>query len=156
MFFSVLALFWDRVSQGSPECHGTYSVDQAGLETGDQPASACWVLGLKMWAVYTPCLSLSKCTLKDLSLLLLLGRSLRLQGKRIVLILYLCVFLGTVFPFMVKVHALFFFSVDFQNANSSESIVCAILYYVSNFGTVFLLWKVCILLLNYNQIYFRR
>lgn len=63
---------------------------------------------------------------------------MRPHGERIVLILDLCVFLGTAFPFMVKVHA-FFFSVDFQNANSSKSIVCAILYYVSDFGTAFVL-----------------
>jgi hypothetical protein len=47
-----LSLFWclvfrDRVSLGSPGCPGTHSVDQAGLELRNPPASASYVLGLK-------------------------------------------------------------------------------------------------------------
>jgi hypothetical protein len=40
-------LFWDRVSLCIP---GTHSVDQAGLELRNPPASASRVLGLKVWA----------------------------------------------------------------------------------------------------------
>jgi hypothetical protein len=41
--------FRDRVSLYSPGCPGTHSVDQAGLELRNPPASASasWVLGLK-------------------------------------------------------------------------------------------------------------
>jgi hypothetical protein len=40
----------DRVSLCSPGCPGTYSVDQAGLELRNLPASASQVLGLKACA----------------------------------------------------------------------------------------------------------
>jgi hypothetical protein len=45
-------LFWflffpDKVSLCSPGCAGTHSVDQAGLELRNPPASASQVLGLK-------------------------------------------------------------------------------------------------------------
>jgi hypothetical protein len=46
-------VFWffrDRVSLCSPGCPGTHSVDQAGLELRNPPASASQVLGLKAWA----------------------------------------------------------------------------------------------------------
>ena len=39
--------FWDRVSLCSPGCLETHSVDQAGLEFRNPPASASQVLGLK-------------------------------------------------------------------------------------------------------------
>lgn len=39
--------FRDRVSLCSPGCPGTHSVDQAGLEPRDRPASVSRVLGLK-------------------------------------------------------------------------------------------------------------
>ena len=42
--------FWDRVSLCSPGYPGTQSVDQAGLELRNPPASASQVLGLKVWA----------------------------------------------------------------------------------------------------------
>jgi hypothetical protein len=46
--------FWgggrDRVSLCSPGCPGTYSVDQAGLEFRNSPASTSQVLGLKAYA----------------------------------------------------------------------------------------------------------
>jgi hypothetical protein len=42
--------FRDRVSLCSPGCPGTHSVDQAGLELGNPPASASQVLGLKACA----------------------------------------------------------------------------------------------------------
>jgi hypothetical protein len=40
----------DRVSLCSPGCPGTHSVDQAGLELRNPPASASQVLGLKTCA----------------------------------------------------------------------------------------------------------
>jgi len=43
-------VFQDRVSLCSPGCPGTHSVDQAGLELRNPPASACRVLGLKACA----------------------------------------------------------------------------------------------------------
>jgi hypothetical protein len=42
-----LLVFWNRVSLCSPGCPGTHSVDQAGLELRNLPASASQVLGLK-------------------------------------------------------------------------------------------------------------
>jgi hypothetical protein len=42
--------FQDRVSLYSPGCPGTHSVDQAGLELRNLPASASQVLGLKACA----------------------------------------------------------------------------------------------------------
>jgi hypothetical protein len=45
--------FWDRVSLYSPGCPGTLSVDQAGLELRNPPASASQVLGLKACATTT-------------------------------------------------------------------------------------------------------
>jgi hypothetical protein len=51
VFFLLLFLgcfvFRDRVSLYSPGCPGTHSVDQAGLELRNPPASASRVLGLK-------------------------------------------------------------------------------------------------------------
>jgi hypothetical protein len=43
-------VFRDRVSLCSPGCPGTHSVDQAGLELRNPPASAFQVLGLKACA----------------------------------------------------------------------------------------------------------
>jgi hypothetical protein len=43
----VVLVFRDRVSLYSPGCPGTHSVDQAGLELRNLPASASRVLGLK-------------------------------------------------------------------------------------------------------------
>jgi hypothetical protein len=43
-------VFRDRVSLCSPGCPGTHSVDQAGLELRNLPASASQVLGLKACA----------------------------------------------------------------------------------------------------------
>jgi hypothetical protein len=45
LFFFVF-VFRDRVSLCSSGCPGTYSVDQAGLELRNPPASASQVLGL--------------------------------------------------------------------------------------------------------------
>jgi hypothetical protein len=45
--FDWLFVFQDRVSLCSPGCPGTHSVDQAGLELRNLPASASQVLGLK-------------------------------------------------------------------------------------------------------------
>jgi hypothetical protein len=42
-----------RVSLYSPGCHGAHSIDQAGLELRDPPASASRVLGLKACASMT-------------------------------------------------------------------------------------------------------
>ena len=44
------SVFRDRVSLCSPGCPGTHSVDQAGLELRNPPASASQVLGLKVCA----------------------------------------------------------------------------------------------------------
>jgi hypothetical protein len=49
LFFFFL-VFRDRVSLCSPGCPGTHSVDQAGLELRNPPASASQVLGLKACA----------------------------------------------------------------------------------------------------------
>jgi hypothetical protein len=49
-FFFFFLVFRDRVSLCSPGCPGTHSVDQAGLELRDPPASASQVLGLKACA----------------------------------------------------------------------------------------------------------
>jgi hypothetical protein len=46
-YFVVGFVFQDRVSLCSPGCPGTHSVDQAGLELRNPPASASQVLGLK-------------------------------------------------------------------------------------------------------------
>jgi hypothetical protein len=46
-FFFFFFGFRDRVSLCSPGCPGTHSVDQAGLELRNPPASASRVLGLK-------------------------------------------------------------------------------------------------------------
>jgi hypothetical protein len=46
LFFFFFSVFHDRVSLCSPDCPRTHSVDQAGLELRDLPASACWGLGL--------------------------------------------------------------------------------------------------------------
>jgi hypothetical protein len=50
-------VFRDRVSLCSPGCPGTHSVDQAGLELRNSPASASLVLGLKVCAT-TPGLNI--------------------------------------------------------------------------------------------------
>jgi hypothetical protein len=47
IFFFLLLVFRDRVSLCSPGYPGTHSVDQAGLELRNPPASASRVLGLK-------------------------------------------------------------------------------------------------------------
>jgi hypothetical protein len=47
---SLFLVFRDRVSLCSPGCPGTHSVDQAGLELRNLPASASQVLGLKVCA----------------------------------------------------------------------------------------------------------
>jgi hypothetical protein len=46
-FFFLVLVFRDRVSLCSRGCPGTHSVDQAGLELRNPPASASWMLGLK-------------------------------------------------------------------------------------------------------------
>jgi hypothetical protein len=46
--FLVFVFFPDRVSLCSPGCPGTHSIDQAGLELRNLPASASQVLGLKV------------------------------------------------------------------------------------------------------------
>jgi hypothetical protein len=49
-FVFLFLFFRDRVSLYSPGCPGTHSVDQAGLELRNPPASASQVLGLKACA----------------------------------------------------------------------------------------------------------
>jgi hypothetical protein len=46
----LVLVFRDRVSLCSPGYPGTHSVDQAGLELRNPPASASQVLGLKVCA----------------------------------------------------------------------------------------------------------
>jgi hypothetical protein len=50
VLFCFVFLFRDRVSLCSPGCPGTHSVDQAGLELRNPPASASRVLGSKACA----------------------------------------------------------------------------------------------------------
>jgi hypothetical protein len=47
-FFFFFLVFQDRVSLYSPGCPGIHSVDQAGLELRNLPASTSQVLGLKV------------------------------------------------------------------------------------------------------------
>jgi hypothetical protein len=47
--FLFLLFFQDKVSLYNPGCPGTHSVDQAGLELRNPPASASQVLGLKAY-----------------------------------------------------------------------------------------------------------
>jgi hypothetical protein len=49
-FLFLFLVFQDRVSLCSSGCPQTHSVDQAGLELKDLPASASQVLGLKVCA----------------------------------------------------------------------------------------------------------
>ena len=49
-FFVFFLVLRDRVSLCSPGCPGTHSVDHAGLELRNPPASASQVLGLKACA----------------------------------------------------------------------------------------------------------
>jgi hypothetical protein len=49
-WFFVCLFFQDMVSLYNPGCPGTRSVDQAGLELRNLPASASRVLGLKVCA----------------------------------------------------------------------------------------------------------
>jgi hypothetical protein len=49
-FCFLFFVFRDRVSLCSPGCPGTHSVDQAGLELRNPPATASQVLGLKACA----------------------------------------------------------------------------------------------------------
>jgi hypothetical protein len=51
--FVCLFVFRDRVSLYSPGCPGTHSVNQAGLELRNSPASTSQVLGLKACATTT-------------------------------------------------------------------------------------------------------
>jgi hypothetical protein len=49
LFF--LFLFFETGFLYSPGCPGTHFVDQAGLELRNPPASASWVLGLKVCTI---------------------------------------------------------------------------------------------------------
>jgi hypothetical protein len=55
-FCFVLFVFRDRVSLCSLGCPGTHSVDQAGLELRNPPASAFRVLGLKACTTMPGCI----------------------------------------------------------------------------------------------------
>jgi hypothetical protein len=50
----VVLVYRDRVSLYSPGCPETHSVDQAGLELRNSPASASQVLGLKACTTTAP------------------------------------------------------------------------------------------------------
>jgi hypothetical protein len=54
--------FWDRVSLCTPGCPGTLSVDQTGLKLRDWPASASWVLGLKVCTTPAQLMSVFFCS----------------------------------------------------------------------------------------------
>jgi hypothetical protein len=62
----VLLVFRDRVSLCSPGCPGTQSVDQAGLELRNPPASASQVLGLKACATTAQLRKCCKCKFFEL------------------------------------------------------------------------------------------
>ena len=49
-FLFIFWFFWDKVSLCSRGCPGTHSVNQAGLQLRNLPASASQMLGLKVWA----------------------------------------------------------------------------------------------------------
>jgi hypothetical protein len=51
VLFCFVLFFRDRVSLCSPGCPETHSVDQAGLELRNSPASASQVLELKVCAI---------------------------------------------------------------------------------------------------------
>jgi hypothetical protein len=53
LFLFVCFLFFETEFLCSPGCPGTHSVDQAGLELRNSPASASQVLGLKACATTT-------------------------------------------------------------------------------------------------------
>jgi hypothetical protein len=55
----IFLVFRDRVSLCSPGCPGTHSVDQAGLELRNSPASASQVLELKVCATKPGCIYFS-------------------------------------------------------------------------------------------------
>jgi hypothetical protein len=55
LFVCLFLVFRERVSLCSPGCPGTHSLDQAGLELRDPPASASQVLGLKACATTPGC-----------------------------------------------------------------------------------------------------
>jgi hypothetical protein len=50
LFFCFVFVFSDKVFLCSPGCPGTHSVDQAGFELRNPPASASQMLGLKACA----------------------------------------------------------------------------------------------------------
>jgi hypothetical protein len=86
-----LSFFWffERVSLCSPGCPGTHSVDQAGLELRNLPASASQVLGLKECATMPGLDHFHSflCPLKNLTKALVrsaLGGSCRLSGQFLV------------------------------------------------------------------------
>jgi hypothetical protein len=54
LFIYLFLVFQDRVSLYSPDCPGTHSVDQVGLELRNLPASASQVLELKACATTVP------------------------------------------------------------------------------------------------------
>jgi hypothetical protein len=78
-FFFLVFFFWDRVSLCSPGCPRTHSVDQAGLELRNSPASASRVLGLKAWTT-TPGLKMGS---KELTLVFkcMTGRFVKFIGQ---------------------------------------------------------------------------
>jgi hypothetical protein len=65
LFIYLFLVFRDRIFLCSPGCPGTHSVDQAGLELRNPPASASQVLGLKA-CITTPGAYFKKKKKKDL------------------------------------------------------------------------------------------
>jgi hypothetical protein len=70
VLFCFVFVFRDSVSLCSPGCPGTHSIDQAGLELRNPPASASRVLGLKACAT-TPGFMVATNWLLPLSITLL-------------------------------------------------------------------------------------
>jgi hypothetical protein len=73
LFYFIILFFQDRASLYSPGCPGTHSVDQAGLELRNPPASATRVLGLKACATTpgTHCIDLPGLQVSEILLPLL-------------------------------------------------------------------------------------
>jgi hypothetical protein len=93
-FWFWFLVFRDRVSLYSPGCPGTHSVDQAGLELRNPPASVSWVLGLKECAT-TP------------------GHPVFLITLTLAIFLYLFFVLFSLFSFLYFLFCFVFFNTEF-------------------------------------------
>jgi hypothetical protein len=103
-----------RVSLCSPGCPGTHSVDQAGLELRNPPASASQVLGSKVCAITArPLLQHLRdmpyynATVTDVTLLLMNGNLTSVHYTTLTLLSH--VFLSTCLKLIIHVKFAFFF-----------------------------------------------